>query len=406
MTVEGQGRLLLLSKYTRAGASTRYRSLQYLPHLRAAGVEVTVSPLFDDAWLAARYGQGGRPVAALASAFLRRLGAVVRARRADAVLLEYEAIPYFPALPERVLAALGVPVVVDYDDALFHQYDRHRSALVRGLLGGKIAAVMRRATAVICGNAYLADHARAAGARRVEEIPTVVDADAYAAVPAPPRGDRVTVGWIGSPSTAGYLAGVAPALRDLAGLGVGVRLIGSGPVTLDGVAPEILPWREAEEIAALKRLDIGIMPLPDTPWTRGKCGFKLIQYMASGLPVVASPVGVNREIVVHGETGFLAETPGDWCTHLRRLAGDPALRARMGAAGRARMEERYSLQVTAPRVVQLIGEVMAAGRGRGQGTGGRGRGGQHPGRQQTGSKQTGGQRTGGQRTGGQGPCAA
>jgi hypothetical protein len=120
---------------------------------------------------------------------------------------------------------------------------------------------------------------------------------------------------------------------------------------------EILPWAEDTEVTLIQSMDIGVMPLPDTPWTRGKCGYKLIQYMACGLPVVASPVGVNRDIVEHGVNGFLAESDDEWRAAVDALLNDADLRRRMGAAGRKKVEEQYSLQVWGPRVAQMLRSV-------------------------------------------------
>jgi glycosyltransferase involved in cell wall biosynthesis len=263
--------------------------------------------------------------------------------------------------------------VVDYDDALFHQYDQHRSAWVRRLLGGKIARVMRGAHLVTAGNAYLADYARRAGAPRVEIIPTVIDLERYPPAGVRPASDTpFTIGWIGSPSTAKYLLAIAPALAEVCAGGRGVvRLIGAGPVDLPGVPVEVLPWNGSTEVEELKRFDVGIMPLPDEPWERGKCGFKLIQYMACGLPVVASPIGVNMEIVEQGVNGYLAETTAEWVQALNTLLLDADLRKRMGQAGRKKVEQEYSLQVTGPRlagriksiIVQIRGEGAAPARG-------------------------------------------
>jgi glycosyltransferase involved in cell wall biosynthesis len=121
------------------------------------------------------------------------------------------------------------------------------------------------------------------------------------------------------------------------------------------------PWSEETEVSEIQRFDIGIMPLVDSPWERGKCGYKLIQYMACGLPVVASPVGVNEEIVVNGENGYLARTPDDWLTAFRMLSADAVFRRNMGAFGRLAVERKYCLQVTAPRVAKLFNDVMVQG---------------------------------------------
>ena len=121
---------------------------------------------------------------------------------------------------------------------------------------------------------------------------------------------------------------------------------------------EVIAWSEDTEVDAIQSMDIGVMPLPDTPWARGKCGYKLIQYMACGLPVVASPVGVNKEILEHGVNGFLAESDAEWRTAIEALISDPDLRRRMGAAGRKKVENEYSLQVWGPRVANLFLGVL------------------------------------------------
>ena len=353
------------TKYTPAGASSRYRSYQYLPVLVSLGWRVGVSPLFDDAYLSHKYAHGRARLMDVARAFARRLRDVWRLPRGSVVVIEYELLPYCPALLERWLAFRGCRMVVDYDDALFHQYDAHRNPWVRRLLGGKIGAVMRLAHTVVAGNAYLADYAKRAGAKRVEVIPTVIDLARYRVKAADDAGaggasDGFTIGWIGSPSTARYLRGVAPALAQLCRDDrARLRLFGSGPVALPGVAAEVTPWTEDAEVDEICGFDVGIMPLPDEPWARGKCGFKLIQYMACGLPVVASPVGVNSQIVEHGVTGFLAETPAQWVEALQTLAGDAELRQRMGQAGRVKVEREYCIQVTGPRMAALLQSVAS-----------------------------------------------
>lgn len=349
-------KVLFLTKYARNGASSRYRTFQYLPWFKQAGIQCHVMPLFDEAYLIHRYQSGRGHVGDVLRAFLHRLAALATARRYDLLVIEYELLPYFPALPERLLGWLGVPYVVDYDDALFHQYDQHAKWWVRRLLSSKIAHVMRGARLVTAGNAYLAEYARRAGAARVETIPTVIDLERYSRAAATRlRNETFTIGWIGSPSTSGYLRGVAPALAEVcAAHKARVRLIGSGPVDLPGVPVDVLPWDENTEVGMLHQFDVGIMPLPNEPWARGKCGFKLIQYMACGLPVVASPVGVNAEIVEHGVNGFLADTHDQWVESLKTLLLDSELRQRMGRASRKKVEEHYSLQVTGPKLAELV----------------------------------------------------
>ena len=346
-------RILLLSRYGRLGASSRVRSYQYLPYLREEGVDVTTAPLLGDGYIERLYDGRRQNAASIKAAYGRRLRQLATSSRFDQLWVEYELFPWVPAWFEGFLARLGVPYVADYDDPVFHRYDSHHIPLVRSLLGTKIDRVMRGAALVIVGSDYLGAHARRAGAGRVEHLPTVVDLSRYRVATDTGAGPY-TIGWIGSPLTARYLLLVREALAEVCSKrSARVTLVGAGVPTLDSVPIDARPWSEATEVAELQRFDVGIMPLPDGPWERGKCGYKLVQYMACGRPVVASPVGASAQIVEHGVNGLLASTSADWVSALRALR-DPALRARMGAAGRAKVEREYCLQVTAPRLAALL----------------------------------------------------
>ncbi|MCU7907116.1 MAG: glycosyltransferase family 4 protein, partial [Candidatus Thiodiazotropha sp. (ex Epidulcina cf. delphinae)] len=248
----------------------------------------------------------------------------------------------------------GIPYVVDYDDAIFHRYDHAPSALIRLFLGKKIDRVMSGAALVTAGNSYLANRAKAAGAGEVVQLPTVVDTSRYSCKS---KADEAffTVGWIGSPTTARYLEMLRSPLQELAEV-LPLRLLSIGGTigTIPGVQMECLTWSEADEVENIQRFDVGVMPLHDDPWERGKCGYKLIQYMACGLPVVASPVGVNSEIVEHGVNGFLANTDEAWVVALTQLSNDCRLRMKMGQSGRETVENAYSLSVMAPRLAGAL----------------------------------------------------
>jgi glycosyltransferase involved in cell wall biosynthesis len=302
-----------------------------------------------------RQATGGYTWRSLVSSTWTRLGALMRQRHYDLLWIEYELLPYAPAFVERLLVAGGPPYVVEYDDAVFHRYDQHRSALVRRLLGTKIDRVMRGAAVVVAGNAYLAARAAAAGAREIVSIPSVVDLDRYPAAP-PPVATPPVIGWLGSLSTAPSLAVVDGALsRVCAGGRARVVLVGAGPGAERRPYPcESRPWVDGREAAEIATFDVGIMPLADDPWSRGKCGYKLIQYLACGRPAVASPVGMNHEIVVPEVTGLLASTEDEWVAALERLLADAPLRARFGAAGRAHVASRFTLARTAPLVADTL----------------------------------------------------
>jgi len=351
-------RILMLSRYSRLGASSRLRFFQYLPYLEKIEFSFTVRPFFGDNYLAGLYN-GKVPLFSVLKSYITRLGTVLSARRFDAIWMEAELLRWLPAWIEVPLFPSGVPLVVDYDDAIFDWYESQRFPGVSRVLGQKILKIMTMADLVIVGNDYLGDYAHSAGARRVEKVPTVVDIDRYF-VPVRNVSRCVTVGWIGTPVTAKFLSHISEALQTVVNeYGVSIVAVGAKPQEWNGLPVEVRPWQENTEVAEIQDFDIGLMPLPDEPYERGKCGYKLIQYMACGKPVVASPVGMNTEIVRHGENGFLATTVDEWVDALSRLIEDPNLRFRMGQEGRSMVESDYSLQVQAPRLEGMLRSVIS-----------------------------------------------
>jgi glycosyltransferase involved in cell wall biosynthesis len=216
---------------------------------------------------------------------------------------------------------------------------------------------MNGADFVITGNRYLESRARSSGNSSVDVIPTVLDPDRYQVkehidtkVPA--------ICWIGSPGSVRYLSELIPLLERLSKeFSFKLRIIGASihqPVSFE---VEFVEWKEETEANEISRCDIGIMPLSDSPWARGKCGYKLIQYMASGLPVVASPVGANRQIIREGETGYFAETEKQWLDALIKLGSSIKLRQAFGRRGRQIVEHEYSISVTAPKIADIFQSI-------------------------------------------------
>lgn len=350
----------MLTRYERLGASSRVRFYQYLPWLETAGIHITAAPLFSDAYVQGLQRSRKNMLEAL-WAYMGRIQSMIASRTYDLFWIEKELLPWLPAWLERLLLPDNIPYVLDYDDAVFHYYDEHRSPVIRAMLADKHSALMRGAAMVMVGNPYLAEFAQRAGAKHMELVPTVIDLTRYP-IDTSNRKDGLRlpcVGWIGQRSTASFLTPYAPIFERLSAEGLArFAAIGIEAQSL-GLPMGSIPWSEQTEVASIASLDIGIMPLVDGPFERGKCGYKLIQYMACGLPVVASPVGVNKDIVEHGINGFLAETPEQWEQALRTLLVDPGLRKRMGQAGRRKVEQEYSIQVVGPRVAQLLAQTRS-----------------------------------------------
>jgi glycosyltransferase involved in cell wall biosynthesis len=357
--------LALVPSLVNTSPGQRFRIEQWAPRLRADGIDVAFAPFEDAALHAVLYQHGRRveKVIQIGRAFGRRLATLAAAQDFDAVYLFREAALLGPALLERWLGR-RTPVVFDFDDAIFERYVSPANGYLSALkCPGKTAAICRLSSHVIAGNPYLAEYARQFSAS-VTIVPTTIDTEAY--VPASPPSERVpTIGWSGSHSTVQHLRMLDQALRRLASRRpFRLRVIGAPDYAVAGLDVTPLPWRVETEVADLSGIDIGIMPLPDDRWSRGKCGLKALQYMALGVPAVCSPVGVNRDIIIHEENGLLAASDDEWVNALDRLLESETLRLRLGAAGRATVEARYSAAVQIPVVRRVFEEAVTNGRRR------------------------------------------
>jgi len=227
----------------------------------------------------------------------------------------------------------------------------------------RVAEILSLSRRVTVGNEFLASYARRFNPN-VTVIPTAVDTDRFVPRPdlLPAAGRTLVVGWIGSPTTFRYLESIKDVLAAVSAKHpFTLKVSGAGrPVNFPGVDVQVVPWSMADEVSLFNTCDIGVYPLTDDDWSRGKCGFKAIQCMACGVPVVAASVGVNREIITDGVNSFLATTPSEWVAKLGQLLSDPALRASMAAAGRRTIEARYSLRVTAPQLAAVFASAAAS----------------------------------------------
>jgi hypothetical protein len=279
---------------------------------------------------------------------------------ADAVVLQRHLLPWWRIELIRRAARL---LLFDFDDAVFFRDSNHRRGPRSGRRMRRFRVTVRRADAVLAGNRFLIRHAaRATGKDKIRFFPTCVDLSAYRSATHERRSDQAKLVWIGSRSTATSLLEGRPGLelasRRLGGLQL--RLICDWfPDLGPDITVERRAWTLAGEVDDLATADIGLSWLPDHPWSRGKCGLKVLQYMAAGLPVVANPVGVHRELIEHGRTGLLARTPEEWAEAIERLAASPELRAEMGRAGRERVAAHYSVAQWGPVLARLLAELDA-----------------------------------------------
>jgi glycosyltransferase involved in cell wall biosynthesis len=280
------------------------------------------------------------------------------------VFVHREACPIGPALFEWLFWMRRASIVFDFDDAIFLRNVSSANAWLERLkCPGKIESILSWSHHVIAGNGYLAEFARRYN-RNVSVLSTPVDTDRY--VPRHgkrPSSKEVIVGWIGTPTTAGYLNLLSEVLPPLLKRhqNIRFRVIGANPA--DWRVPQVpdriehRDWSLQTELQELQEFDLGLMPMPDTDWARGKCGHKALLYMSVGIPVVASPVGVASEILEGHQGGFLASSAEEWQENLSQLIEDVSFRKQMGLAGRARVEARYSLRNNAPKLVSLLEEA-------------------------------------------------
>ena len=353
-------KVLALSPIPEEGAGCRFRVSQYIPYLRQAGFDVTVSPFYSRDYFSFVYRPGNylRKAAGFASLTRRRLKELSSIRDYDLVFLYREAIPIGPPYIERRIAKLGIPIVYDFDDAIFlpavSEANKAFSFLKNPERVSEILSISRQVTV---GNEFLASYARRFNPR-VTVIPTAVDTTRFMPRTDPPPADgrKLVVGWIGSPTTFRYLESLKDVLAAVSARHpFTLKVSGAGrPVDFPGVDVQVVPWSMADEVSLFNTCDIGVYPLTDDDWSRGKCGFKAIQCMACGVPVVAAAVGVNREIITHGVNSMLASTTQDWIDHLSTLLTNPDLRRAMAIAGRRTIDACYSLRVTAPQLAAVL----------------------------------------------------
>jgi glycosyltransferase involved in cell wall biosynthesis len=355
--------LALVPSFYDTSPGQRFRIEQWEPLLRERGVEITYCAFEDEALRSVIYkgGNVGGKIAEVSRAFGRRISTLLKVKDFDLVYLFREAALLGPAVFERWIGISKIPYIFDFDDAVFVGYKSPANGYLSYLkFPGKTRTICKGAAHVMAGNQYLADYALAVNPN-VTIIPTTIDTEIYLPDYSTQENPRtISLLWSGSFSTVQHLDTIRGALQKLAKEAkFKLRVIGTPEFDLEGVETEAIQWRAATEIEDLRAGHIGLMPLPDEAWSKGKCGLKALQYMALGIPTICSPVGVNSTIIRDGENGFLASTEDEWVTKLKFLIDSAETRLRIGREGRKTVEDEYSAKLHAPRVYDIFASVAS-----------------------------------------------
>ena len=350
-------RVLILAPYPSGQApSQRFRFEQYLDYLAAQGVGYDMQTFWDErAWsILYKHGHGFQKAMGFLRGWLRRFTMLFRLHRYDFVFIHREAAPLGPPVIEWMIAKLfRKKIIYDYDDAIWLPNVSAQNSVAAALKWhGKVSSICKWAWKISCGNAFLASYAKRFNPNAVI-VPTTVDTD-YHKPTQRNENQKVLIGWTGSVTTNAYLKDLEKILVTLREqVDFDFRVISNKEPELQ-VPYKFVKWSPETEVEELAKLDIGVMPLPDNEWSKGKCGFKLIQYHALGIPAVASPVGVNAEVVLHNQTGFLAANNEEWIYALKKLVNDKTLRKAFGQNGRRHIESHYSVRAMRERYLDLF----------------------------------------------------
>lgn len=345
-------KILFLVPYPlKQSPSQRFRFEQYFTILKARGFEYSVQSFLDSNNWRVFFGSGmiSVKVIALVSGFFKRFYVLFKAGFYDFIFIHRETTPIGPPIFEWILAkVMSKKIIYDFDDAIWLTDKEHAGIIERMLkCRGKIRKICQWSYRVSCGNDYLCTYA-SAFAVSVIYNPTTIDTEAVhnpELYPVRREESTINIGWTGSHSTLKYLKEVEPVLQQIQLQYTNVQFILIADRQPDISLPffKFISWNVETEITDLLSLDIGIMPMPDDLWTRGKGGFKCLQYMALKIPAIVSPVGINTKIVEHGSNGFLAGTPKEWNEYLTKLIVDKNLRNKIGEAGRKTVLDNYSV---------------------------------------------------------------
>ncbi len=342
----------------------RYRCEQYIPFLEANGFECVYSPIIsneqEDHDL--YYGNYFRKLTLFLKGIYRRVWDVWCAKDFDIIFIYREAFMTGTVLFEKLIHRIGDKIVFDFDDAIWkHDVSQGNKALSWLKRPEKTDDIVTLADLVFAGNNYLADYSRQFNPNTVV-VPSTIDLDYYRVPPKATSNEKVTIGWSGSLTTIEHFKIIIPVLKRLKekfGEKITLRVFGTPEYKNEELGIEGIAWTPENEVEQIAAFDIGIMPLPNNEWSKGKCGMKGLQYMALEVATVMTAVGVNNEIIQEAENGFLALTDDDWFEKLSRLIESKELRTKLGKAGRKTVEEKYSSQAIRNNYLSYFQKLVA-----------------------------------------------
>lgn len=344
-------KILILTNYYEEGPSSRYRSFNYKKYFLKNNIIPEYKPLFDNGYVKNLYSKNkNNKMKKIKNLIKRVIFLLKNKKKYDHIIIETEVVKFFPYFLEWLLLK-GSSYSLDYDDNPNFTYKKNK--VLNMIYGNKINQLAKNAKFVTVGNKWYYKEIKGSN---LKYLPTVIDKDKYF-VNVNKKNKKIVIVWIGSPSTEKYLELIKEPLKKISfKYDTELKLIGSNK-KMDGINIKNIKWDEKTEIKEISNSDIGIMPLEDTYWEKGKCGFKLIQYMGCGLPVIASPAPANEEIIVREENGFIAKNEKEWYEYLEKLIEDNTLRKKMGRNSRKIVEDRYCYQVWGNRYAKMIREV-------------------------------------------------
>lgn len=354
-------KVLFFTQTPELGAAPRYRVYQYLDYLKSRGIECRVTfGASNDCFknLVERNRLRDKLRYYYGEPLVNRIKSLFFVRQYDVVFIQRDLLLYFPYIFESLISKLNKKIIFDYDDALFEIPNSMGFRYLYYLRGkNKIANVIKLSRHVIASNRYLADYALRYN-KNVTIIPTSVDLAKHKNKKDIKEKDKLVIGWIGRPGSVFYLEKIKNVFTTLAQkYNFVLKVVGARQLNLAGVNLAVKAWRLEEEIGDLESFDIGIMPLTEDAWAQGKSAAKLLEYMAAGIPVVCSPVGINREIVSDGKSGFFARTEQEWVEKLSILIENIEIRRMFSQQGRTTVERSFSIQANAAKLEEVLMRV-------------------------------------------------